>query len=242
MNCVPLMSARPSFAASTIGARPTARSASSPGQRTPVDRRLPLADQRQRKVRQRREVAARPDGAARRHVRHEARAEHRDEQLDRLDAGARVTLCERVRTQEHRRAHDVVGVRIADAAGMAAQQPQLQLGRLLGRDRLRDEPAEAGVDAVRVVADLRLEERARRSRPLAAASSQRNVSAPDRDVPDVPDREVVTRELDHGRHGASLVPPRAASRLRALRAGDIGRDDGRTPGMGERRPLKSRYS
>ena len=124
---------------------------------------------------------------------------------------------------------------------MAAEQPQLELGRLLGGDRLRDEPAEPGVDAVRMVADLRLEERARRSRPLAAASSQRNVSAPDRDVPDVPDRQVVTRELDHGRHGASLVPPRAASRLPGVTRRRIGRDDGRTPGT-ERRPLMSRYS
>ena len=169
MNCVPLISARPSFAASTIGAETDRAQRLVPRERTPVDRRLPLADQRQRKVRQRREVAARPDGAARRHVRQEARAEHRDEQLDRLDAGARVALRQRVRAQEHRRAHDVVGVRIADAAGMAAQQPQLQLGRLLGRDRLGDEPAEAGVDAVRVVSDLGLEEGARRRRPLAAA-------------------------------------------------------------------------
>ena len=153
-----------------------------------------------------------------RHIRHEPCAKHRDEQLDRLDAGARVTLCQRVRAQEHRRAHDVVGVWIADATGMASEQPQLELGRLLGRDRLRDEPAEPGVDAVRMVSDLRLEERARRRRPLSATRTQRNVPAPDRDVPDVPDREVVTRELDHGRHGASLVPPRRLSPTRYAQA------------------------
>ena len=102
---------------------------------------------------------------------------------------------------------------------MASQQPQLQLGRLLGRNRLGDEPAEAGVDAVCVVSDLGLEEGARRRRPLSATGAQRNLPAPDRYVPDVPDREVVTRELDHGRHGASLVPatPTLSHAMRAAR-------------------------
>jgi hypothetical protein len=64
------------------------------------------------------------------------------------------------------------------------------------------------------------------------------VSASHGDVPDVPDREIVTRELDRGRHGASLVPPgsgsqrwRACSRTGGRRV--------RAPAMGAPRPLGS---
>ena len=70
MNCVPLMSESPSFAASSIGSSPTAASASAARKQRAVDGRLSLADERQREVRERREVAARADRAARRHARH----------------------------------------------------------------------------------------------------------------------------------------------------------------------------
>ena len=118
MNCVPLISERPSFAASTIGSSPAARSASRPrGARR--RRRLALADQRQREVREWGEIAARPDRATRRNVRHESGDERSNEQLDGLDARARVSLRERVRPEEHRRADDVVGIGLADAARVA---------------------------------------------------------------------------------------------------------------------------
>ena len=63
------------------------------------------------------------------------------------------------------------GIRLADAARVRAQQPQLQLlGQLLG-DRAVDEAAEAGVDAVRVLAACRAP-RARRARARRASSSR----------------------------------------------------------------------
>ena len=74
MNCVPLMSDSPSFAWSRTGVSPAAASASAPGMRTPVDERLALADERQREVRERREIAARTDRAAGRHERARSRA------------------------------------------------------------------------------------------------------------------------------------------------------------------------
>ena len=129
MNCVPLMSESPSFASGRIGSSPTRASASAPGEELAVDPRLALADERQREVRERREVAARADRAAGRDVREDAAVEALDEQLDGLDARARAALRERVRAQQHRRAHDLARVRLADAARVAAQQAELELVR-----------------------------------------------------------------------------------------------------------------
>ena len=64
MNCVPLISDRPSFASSVIGDNPTAASASAPLTRRPSTAGLAFADERQGKVRERSEIAARPDRAA----------------------------------------------------------------------------------------------------------------------------------------------------------------------------------
>ena len=133
MNCVPLTSESPSFAASRIGSRPGRRERVRARQQLAVEPRLALADQRQREVRERREVAARADRAAARDARQHAAVEALEQQLDGLDARARVALRERVRAQEHRRANDLVRVGLADAAGVAAQEPQLELlGQLLG--------------------------------------------------------------------------------------------------------------
>ena len=152
MNCVPLMSESPSFASRRDRLEPDARERLEARQPLAVDERLALADERQREMRERREIARRADRAAARHDRQHAAVEALEQQLDRLDARAGVALRERVRAQQHRRAHDLVRVRLPDAARVRAQQPQLQLlGQLLG-DRAVDEAAEAGVDAVRVLA------------------------------------------------------------------------------------------
>ena len=77
-----------------------------------------------------------------------------EQQLDGLDACTGVPFRERVRAKQHRRPNDVVRVGLTDPARVAAEQAELQLFGLLRRDRLRDEPAEPGVDAVRMVPDL----------------------------------------------------------------------------------------
>ncbi len=108
-----------------------------------VDERLSLANERQREMSERREIAARAHRAARRDVRDDPGVEHREQQLDGLDAGAGVPLGDRVGPQHHRGANDVVGIRLADATRVAAQEPQLQLLGLVLGDRLRHEAAEA---------------------------------------------------------------------------------------------------
>ena len=204
MNCVPLISESPSFAASRIGSSPAAASASSPDEERAVEPRLSLADERQRQMRERCEIATRPDRAARGHTREHAAVEALDQELDRLDSGARVALGERVRAEQHRRADDLVRVRLADPAGMAAQQAKLQLLDLVVRDRLRDEAAEPGVDAVRVLAHP-LDERARRLHPRPRLVRERHRHTVDGDLPDVLDPEVVPRQSRARDHVTSLA-------------------------------------
>ena len=213
MNCVPFTSESPSFACSRTGSRPACSSASPPGQPPPVEGGLALADQRQREVRERREVAARADGAAARHVRQHAAVEALHEQLDRHRARARVALRQRVGAQQHRRAHDLVRVRLADPAGVAAQEAELELfGQLLG-DRARDEAAEAGVDAVGVLlAAVRglLDELAGGAHALARGVRERDRPGVDGDLPDVGEREIVARQRPALDHAASLSRTRRA--------------------------------
>ena len=203
MNCVPLMRRGPP---SPAAGPARARRARAPRRRAGARRRATpaLADERQREVRERSKVAARPDRAAARHVREHAAVDALDQELDRLDPRARVALRERVRAQQHRRAHDLRRVRLADAAGVAAQQPQLQLLGQLLRDRRRDEASEAGVDPVRVLAvpcAARSTSSRAASHPRARASASAT-GALDRDLPDVVDGEVLAAQratLDHAR-------------------------------------------
>ena len=98
------------------------------------------------------EVAARTDGAPCRDVGDDAGIENAEEQLHGLDAGPGVPFRDRIRPQHHRGAHDLVRIRSSDPARVAAKQPHLELLRLIVRDRLGDEPPEARVDAVCVLA------------------------------------------------------------------------------------------
>ena len=152
MNCVPLMSDSPSFADRTDRLEPGSRERGGAVEELAVEPRAPLADEREREVGERREIPARTDRAARGDIREHAAVEALDEQLDGLHARARAAFCERVRAQQHRRAHDLSRVRLPDAARVASEQPKLELVRELLRDRAADEAAEARVDPVRVLA------------------------------------------------------------------------------------------
>ena len=125
MNCVPLTSDSPSFATSSHGLETRPRKRIRPGEPLAVEPRLSLADERKREMGERREVTRCSHRAAARHDRQHASVEKREEQLDRLHASARVALRERVRAQEHRRADDLVGIRIADSARVGAQEAEL---------------------------------------------------------------------------------------------------------------------
>ena len=155
-------------------------------------------------MRERREVAARADRSARGDVRQDAAVETFEQQLDRRDVRAGEPLCERVRAQEHRRADDVVRIRLADAARMAAQEAELELLAELLRDVSRDEPAEAGVHAVRVLALDPVDEGSRGPHALLRRAGEGRRQPIDRDRPHVGNGEVLSRQDDRTGHSASL--------------------------------------
>ncbi len=74
--------------------------------------------------------------------------EHRDQELDDLDADPRHADRQGVGAQEEHGAHDLVGQRVADAGGMGPHEVPLQLDRLLGRNPHAGEVAESGRHAV----------------------------------------------------------------------------------------------
>ena len=92
---------------------------------------------------ERREISRGADRAAARHSRQHSLVQTVEEELDGLDARTREALRERVRAKHHRRAHDLVRVRLPHPARVAAQEAELELLGELRRNRLRDEAAEA---------------------------------------------------------------------------------------------------
>ena len=154
MSCVPLMRARPSLASSTTGARPGGRAAPPPpAPAPPVVTALAFADERQRQVGERRQVAAGADASpATGRPGWMPRVQHRDQQVEGLGPHAAEALGQHVRAQQHERARLRLVERLADARGVAAHQVQLQLAQLVARDHDVGEVAEAGGDAVDDVA------------------------------------------------------------------------------------------
>ena len=142
---------------------------------------------------------------------------HLDQQLDGLDPRAREPLRERVRPQQHRRADDLRRIRLADAARVAAQQAQLQLVDLVVGDRLRDEAAEAGVDAVGVLGGP-LDERARRLHLTARLVGKADGRAVHGHLPDVLQPQVVPVQRVTQNHGSRLGASWASAGADAQRA------------------------
>jgi uracil-DNA glycosylase len=177
------------------------------GKSLAADPRLALADERQCEMRERREVARGADRAARRHDRQHTALEQREEQLNRLDPRPGVALRERIRPEEQRRPDHLVGIRRAHAARVRAEEPQLELLGLLLGNCDRDETAEAGVDAVRVltraVGDA-LDELPRGAHLLPCRIGQLGAHPVDSDRPDVVDRQILAGHTDRACHAASL--------------------------------------
>ena len=188
MPSVPLISARPSLAASSTGARPAAASASAAGISVAVGvAHLALAHQRQRAVRERREVAGAAERAVLVHHRRDPVAAAAPAISSRgLAADAGVPGRQRREPQQHQRAHHLALDLRAGAGGVRADQRALQLGAHLGRDVPGGQRAEPGRDAVRRrraprPAPRRLAGLLDRRRPRPARSSTGGPVAGDRD-------------------------------------------------------------
>ena len=157
---------------------------------------------------ERSQVPACSDRAAARNTRQEAAVEAFDHQLDRLDPRAGVALRQSVRAQEHRGPHDLVRIGLTDSARVATEKAHLELVRHLFGNPLRDEPAEAGVDAVGVLllpVGRPGDELARCTHAAAGRVRELRLRTLDRDRPDVVDRQVVAREGARVDHATSVV-------------------------------------
>ena len=107
-----------------------------------------LAHQAERQMRERSEIARRPDRTLRRNDRQDVGREHRDERLDGRDANAGVPARQRVGAQRHHRPHDGIRQSGSDARGVASNQVALERLDLSRRDRHVGELAEARRHAV----------------------------------------------------------------------------------------------
>ena len=196
---VPLMSARPSFGPSVSG--------SMPGD-VALDH-LALADQHERAVGERGEVAARAQRAELGHARGDPGVEQREDRLRDLGPRARAPHRQRARPQQHHRPHHLGLDRRPHAGGVRAHERALELRPAVDRDRHVGERAEAGGDAVgrlRAVGEAvhhggaRLHRRPR----LRGQAHLRPVA---RDGDDVVGRESGAAELDHsGAHYWHAAP------------------------------------
>jgi hypothetical protein len=135
MPSVPLMSARPSFSASTTGARPAWREGL--GRHHPgaaAIAHVALAHQGERDVGQRRQVARAAERAELVHDRRDGGVEQRGSTPGPSRAHARDAAAEVGQARDHHRAHHLGLDLVADAGGVAADQRALQVASL-GRAR-----------------------------------------------------------------------------------------------------------
>ena len=220
---VPLMSASPSFACSTSGARPARRAPRAAGSSTPRRPHRAAPEQRQRQVGERREVAARAHRAAAGHHRQQVVREQR-EQRRRPPPGARPSApapgCWRAAAACAR----------TTASGSGSPMPAAWLStsrscstqQLVGRDAHVGEVAEAGVDAVDDVAARRAPRSTAapagldpRAAPPAPACSAPPPAPPPRSCSRVSERPSISTMRRRMYSGGALPGATSGGQLRA---------------------------
>src|SRR5829696_7841226 len=177
-----------------------------------VEKELALADERGGEMRERREIARRPDRALPRHDRDEPALEAGEEMGQRRPAHPGGALAEIGDLERHRQAHDRRRQRLADPGGVRQHELALQLREILVRDAHRGELSEAGVDAVdrRVLRQDRVDRRGPGLDRGAAALVEQDGRA-EIDCAPIGERHRAGAEEDGWRH-------RACPQGRALRA------------------------
>ena len=145
-----------------------------------ADPGIAFADEHQRQVGERREVAAGANRAAARDARVDAVVEKVDQPLERRPPDAGETLGKDVGAERHRGANLAHGQRLTDAGGVTAEQVDLQCSKRLSRDRGFGQRAEAGVDAVdrRVAERLAIDDRPRRVDAGDGLGRERDLASP----------------------------------------------------------------
>ncbi|MGY4502988.1 hypothetical protein ACVWYH_006945 [Bradyrhizobium sp. GM24.11] len=120
-----------------------------------IDDRVPLADHHRRHVRKRREIAGGANRALLRHQRIHTSRQHRLKLLDHRAAHAGGAAPERDDFERDHQAHDRLRRRRANAAAMRDDEVALEQRGLVGRNPLRRQLSEAGVDAIDGSSSLR---------------------------------------------------------------------------------------
>ena len=202
MPCVPLTSASPSLALSSSGSSPAERRTSPAGRAVAVHEQLAAADEREREVRERRQVARRAERSLLGHDGDQVAVQHLDHPLDDLGAHARVPEREHVRAEQQHRARLLARERRSDGGRVRADDPELERVGLVGFDALVRERAEPGRHAVDglVGRDGAFDHVARGADPARRGRTELDLGA-EGHLDDVLERE---RLPDPDRHGARL--------------------------------------
>jgi hypothetical protein len=113
-----------------------------------ADGGLAFADQDEREMRQRREIATRANRAAARDSRVHAPVQHFHQQIERAPPDARESFGEHVGAKRHRRADGSRRQKVADSSRMAAKEIQLKRAERVAWDSCFSQRAKTGVDSV----------------------------------------------------------------------------------------------
>ncbi len=184
--------------------------------------RLALADEGERQVRERRQIAGRAHRPLGRDARRHARVEHRQQRVDDLHAHARVPQRDHLRAQHHHPADLGLAQVGPDAARVAAHQVLLQGAHVALLDARLGEGAEAGVDPVHrgpVVARRGdgVDGAARRAHALARLGTERHAAPGARHLFELEEGDRTAQEERLGVHrGAEGSPPRATRAKRIV--------------------------
>ena len=163
-----------------------------------ADLHLAPTDERQRQVRERREVAGGADAPLLGHDRMDAQAQEVEEAIDEQWPAAAVTQCERVGPQQEHRPDDLAWERRADPGRVAHQEVLLETTGVGRRDRGRGERPEPRRHAVDhgALGDERFDEVARLLHARPGVHVERRVGPGASDRLDVADGQVGPGE-DH---------------------------------------------
>ena len=226
--CVPLMRLMPSLGCRSIGSMPGAPQRLAAGEDCALELRFAFADQDQRHVGERSQIARRAHAALRRHDGRDAAIQQIAEPLGDQRPDAREALREDVGADQHHGAHDVARQRIADAGAVGADHVALQLVEIFAGNADVGQQADAGIDGVdRVVAGGQpVDERARALPSARRRRGQRRTPADRRasDAADVGDGQPMAPSSSRG-IGASV--PLLAGRDQLFDVDQFGRDSRR---------------
>ncbi len=165
---------------------------------------LAFADQRQRQMRQRSQIAARAHASLRRHNRSDAAVEHLAERVDDDGPHAGVALGERVGPQQHHGARFRDGQRLAHADRVRAHQVDLQFANLVAGDAHVAQFADAGGDGIGdlVAGDDLVDDGARPVDRLARVGSEKHGAALDRHFAHRFERQIVSVDVECVQEGS----------------------------------------